>query len=184
MSLLAVRKTHVLLEEVFLEAGKVIDPPVRKVTVAAVIRNPFAGEYQEELEPLYDLGKEVGGLLAKKGVLALGVEPDQVEAYGKGAIVGIDGEIEHAAAILHPRFGAPVRAAVGKGDDIIPSTKKVGGAGASLLFPITNKNTIWDFDRMDAAEISIADAPRPDEILVALGLAIGGRPLSRTKPDS
>ncbi len=107
-----------------------------------------------------------------------------MESYGKGAIVGLDGEIEHAAALLHPRFGAPVRAAVGKGDDIIPSTKKVGGAGSSLLFPITNKNRIWDFDRMDAAEISIADAPRPDEILVALALAIGGRPLHRTQADS
>lgn len=184
MSLLSIRKTHVLLEEIYQEMGQNVDSPPRKVTVAAVIHNPCAGEYQEDLKPLYGLGEEIGGYLAEKGVQALGVEPDQVESYGKGAIVGLDGEIEHAAALLHPRFGAPVRAAVGKGDDIIPSTKKVGGAGSSLLFPITNKNRIWDFDRMDAAEISIADAPRPDEILVALALAIGGRPLHRTQADS
>ena len=180
---LSVRKTHVLLEEIYQEMDQVLESPTRKVTVAAVIRNPYAGVYRADLEPLYDLGMEVGGYLAERGVAALGVKPDQVEAYGKGAIVGMDGEIEHAAAILHPRFGAPVRAAVGKGDDIIPSTKKVGGPGSSLLFPITNKNRIWDFDRMDSAEISVADAPKSNEMLVALGLAIGGRPLHRTKPD-
>lgn len=183
MHLLSVRKCQVLLEDIFRDMDQELDNPTRKVTVAAVIKNPFAGVYRADLEPLYDLGKDVGGYLADKGINAIGVSPDQIEAYGKGAIVGIDGEIEHAAAILHPRFGAPVRAAVGKGDDIIPSTKKVGGPGSSLLFPITNKDRIWDFDRMDASEISIADAPKPDEILVALGLAIGGRPLHRTNPD-
>ena len=154
-----------------------------KFTVAAVIRNSYAGQYVEELEPLYDLGAEIGGLLAEQGVKALGVAPGEVESYGKAAIVGVKGEIEHAAAVLHPRFGALVRAAVEKGDDIIPSTKKMGGPGAVVVMPMTQKNKIWGFDHMDAAEITIPDAPRDDEILVALALGIGGRPLHRVRPD-
>ena len=110
-------------------------------------------------------------------------KPDDIESYGKGAIVGVDGEIEHAAALLHPRFGAPVRSAVGSGKDIIPSTKKIGGPGSLIVMPMTNKNNIWDFDFMDATEISISDAPKADEILIAVCLGIGGRPLKRVKPD-
>ena len=184
MSLLDIRKIVVQLEEVHQESGKPINPVTRKVTVAAVIRNPFAGKYVEELEPLYDLGKEIGGLLAQKGVEVLNVEPDVVEAYGKGAIIGVDGEVEHAAAVMHPRFGGPVRAAVGKGDDIIPSTKKVGGPGSTLVMPITQKNSIWSFDHMDSSEITIPDAPKSNEMVIAVALAIGGRPLARTKMDS
>ena len=122
-------------------------------------------------------------MLAEKAVYALGVLPEAVESYGKGAIVGTAGEIEHAAAIMHPRFGAPVRKAVGKGDDIIPSPKKIGGPGSTIVMPLTNKDNIWDFDHMDAAEISIPDAPKANEIVVAVVLGVGGRPLKRTKPD-
>ncbi len=110
--------------------------------------------------------------------------PDEVTAYGKAAIVGTDGELEHAAAIMHPRFGAPVRAAVGHGDDIIPSTKKVAAAGASITMPITNKDDIWSFDEMDAAELSVPDAPRPDEVVVFVALATGGRPHARVRKPS
>jgi len=183
MTLLKIRKTVIQLEETSEEMGRAVNPPSRKVTVAAVIRNPYAGKYVEDLQPLYDLGAEIGGLLAARGVEALGIKPDEVQSYGKGAIIGVDGEIEHAAALMHPRFGAPVRKAVGQGDDIIPSTKKVGGPGSVLVLPITNKNRIWEFDDMDAAEISIADAPRANEIVVAVSLAVGGRPLHRTKAD-
>jgi len=179
MSMLKVRKLVVQLEEILSERGRPVDPPARKVTVAAVIDNPCAGRYVQDLSPLYDIGAEVAGLLAQRGVAALGVQPDQVTSYGKGAIVGLDGEIEHAAALIHPRFGAPVRAAVHEGKDIIPSTKKVGTAGAAIVMPVTNKNNIWNFDDMDAAEIAIPDAPRPNEVVVALVLAIGGRPLHR-----
>ncbi len=183
MSLLDIRKIVVQLEEVHREMNKSVSPASRKITVAAVIKNPYAGQYVEDLEPLYDLGREIGGLLAERGVEALAVEPDSVEAYGKGAIIGVDGELEHAAAVLHPRFGGPVRAAVDHGDDIIPSTKKVGGPGSVLLMPITEKNSIWSFDHMDAAEITIADAPKRDEMVIAVTLAIGGRPLHRTQKD-
>lgn len=161
-----------------------LSAPQRKIAVAGVVENPFAGQYVSDLEPLYDLGKDVSGLLTKRGVSALQVEPDDVTAYGKAAIVGTNGEIEHAAALLHPRFGAPVRAAVDHGDDIITSTKLVAGPGTPITVPLTNKNSIWEFDDMDSIQVSIPDAPRPDEILVVVALAIGGRPLSRTKKDS
>ncbi len=183
MSLLDIRKIVIQLDETHREMGKTVSPASQKVTVAAVIDNPFSGQYIEDLEPLYDLGKEIGGLLAERGVQALGVKPDEVEAYGKGAIIGLDGEIEHAAAVLHPRFGGPVRAAVDHGNDIIPSTKKVGGPGSVLVMPITQKDSIWSFDHMDASEISIPDAPKSNEMVIAVALAVGGRPLHRTKKD-
>ncbi|KLN58943.1 peptide synthetase [Kiloniella spongiae] len=177
-----IRKIVVQIEEIHQEQGRSVSGKT-KVTVVGIIRNPFAGAYQNDLEPLYDLGADISGILARRGVAALGVKPDDVTSYGKAAIVGTDGEIEHTAAILHPRFGGPVRAAVEKGDDIIPGTKKVGGPGSTAVIPLTNKNNIWEFDDMDSTEISVADAPRSDEILVAVALGIGGRPLARTKPD-
>lgn len=123
----------------------------------------------------------MAALLAERAVQALGVDPRSVDAYGKGAVVGTDGELEHAAAILHPRFGAPVRAAVDHGNDIIPSTKKVGGPGSTIVMPLTNKDDIWSYDHMDAAELTVPDAPRADEILVCLVLGVGGRPLHRVE---
>jgi Amino acid synthesis len=183
VSLLVLRKLVVQVEETSREADREVAPPVAKVVAAAVIRNPYAGRYVEDLSPLYELGAEVAELLAGRAVAALGVAPAAVEAYGKGVIVGVDGELEHAAAILHPRFGAPVRAAVERGDAIIPSTKKVGGPGSTIVMPLTNKNDIWSFDEMDAAEITLPDAPHGDEIVVCLALAVGGRPLHRiSKP--
>jgi Amino acid synthesis len=180
-SMMEIRKVVVLLEETHREMERAIPEPTRKVTVAAVIKNPYANKYVEDLSEMYDLGAAVSEILARRGVQALGCEPHEVESYGKGAIVGVDGEIEHTAALLHPKFGAPVRREVGEGKDIIPGTKKVGGPGASIVLPLTNKNNVWDFDRMDSTEISIPDAPRADEIVIALALGIGGRPLHRTK---
>lgn len=177
-----IRKIVVQIEETLKDNGKPVSGK-SKVTVAAVIKNPYAGAYHEDLEPLYDLGKDIGGILARRGVAALGVKPDDVVSYGKAAIVGTNGEIEHTAAVLHPRFGAPVRVAVGKGDDIIPGTKKVGGPGSIAVVPLTNKNSIWVFDDMDSTEISIPDAPCPDEMVVIVALGVGGRPLARIKAD-
>ena len=183
MPLLCIRKIVVQLEETCRDADREVSPPTLKAVAAAVIDNPFPGRFVEDLEPLYDLGAEISGVLAEKAVAALKVPGEAVESYGKGAIVGTDGEIEHAAALLHPRFGAPVRKAVEKGDDIIPSTKKIGGPGSLIVMPLTNKDKIWDFDHMDAAEISIPDAPKANEILVAVVLGVGGRPLKRIRPD-
>lgn len=178
-----VRKVVVQVEETLTEAGRDARAPSVKVVAAAVVRNPLAGAYAEDLAELEALGAEVAALLAERAVSALRKDL-AVTAYGKGAIVGLDGELEHAAAILHPRFGAPVRAAVGGGAAIIPSTKKVAAAGAALTMPITNKDDIWSFDEMDAAEISVPGAPRPDEVVVCLVLAAGGRPLARTRKTS
>ncbi len=182
-----VRKVIVQVEETLAESGRPARPhSTVKVIAAAVVRNPLAGGFHEDLAELEALGAEVAQLLARRAVAALetldGVR--HVTAYGKGAIVGLDGELEHAAAVLHPRFGAPVRAAVGGGAAIIPSTKKVGPAGASITIPITNKDDIWSFDEMDAAELAVPDAPRPNEIVVALALASGGRIHARTRKPS
>jgi len=178
-----IRKLVVITEEAHTEMGQPIDPPQRKIAVGAIVANPLAGVYAEDLEPLYDLGKNLSGYLTTRGVEGLGVEPDDITGYGKAAIVGTDGEIEHAAAVLHPRFGAPVRAAVDHGDDIITSTKLVAGPGASITVPLTNKDSIWEFDDMDSIAFSIPDGPRPNEFVIIVSLSIGGRPLARTKKD-
>ena len=152
-----------------------------KVVAAVVIANPLAGTFNEDLSALEAIGAEVAGLLVGEAVRALGNRAGEVSAYGKAAIVGLDGELEHAAALIHPRFGAPVRAAIGGGTAIIPSTKKVDAAGAAITMPLTNKDDIWSFDEMDAAEIVVPGAPRGDEILVCLALGVGGRPHARTR---
>lgn len=184
MSRPQIRKLVISIEEAHTEMGKAIDPPQRKVAVGAIVDNPFAGTFVDDLEPLYDLGADLSGYLTTRGVETLGVEPDDITGYGKAAIVGTNGEIEHAAAVLHPRFGAPMRAAVDHGDDIITSTKMVAGPGAKITVPLTNKNSIWEFDDMDSIEFSMPDGPRPDEFVVVISLSIGGRPLARTKKDS
>ena len=178
---LKIRRLVIQIDEIHQEMQKNVDPPARKALVAGVFHNPYAGRYVEDLEPMFYLGAEIGGLLATRAVEALGVKPGSITSYGKGAVIGTGGEIEHAAAILHPRFGKPVREAVEKGDDIIPSTKKMGGPGSVLVLPITNKDSIWSFDHMDAMEISIPDAPREDEMLIAVAVADSGRPLARTR---
>ncbi len=178
-----IRKLLVGVEETRAAGGRALPQPTRKAIASAVLRNPFAGRYAEDLSPLADMGAEVARLLAERAVAALGPEP-RVTAYGKGAIVGTDGELEHAAAILHPTFGAPVRAAVGGGPSLIPSTKLVGGPGTLLAMPIVSRDDIWSFDEMDAATVQIPDAPRADEIVVSLVLATGGRPGARTRRAS
>ena len=175
-----VRKVIVEREETRREGGRDLDRPTVKVVAAVVVANPCAGTYAEELTVLEELGAEVAELLVNEALGALGERAHEVDAYGKAAIVGGAGELEHAAAVLHPRFGAPVRAAIGGGAAIIPSTKKIAGPGASITMPLTNKDDIWSFDQMDAAEITVPGAPRDDEILVCLALAVGGRPLART----
>jgi hypothetical protein len=185
MTNLVIRTVSVQLTETHREAGVAVDPPTHKVVAAAVIANPLAdGQLHPDLSELEAIGAEVAGVLVTRALEVLasaGVAPDEVRGYGKGAIVGVDGELEHSAAILHPRFGAPVRAAIGGGTDIIPGTKKMGGPGAIITMPLGNKDDRWVFDDMDSAEISVPDAPRANEILVALVLSSGGRPNARVK---
>jgi len=130
-----IRKIIVQTDEVRVEMGRDVQPPVRKALAMAVIENPCAGRYVENLDELIAIGEELGGLLGARCVQALGIEPGQAQSYGKAAIVGEAGELEHAAAILHPKLGAPLRVAVEKGAALVPSSKKMGGLGPPSTFP-------------------------------------------------
>lgn len=174
-----IRKLVVTVEETEREMGKAIQPPTRKAVAAAVIRNPFAGRYASDLEPLMAIGEELGGLLGQRAVAALGVPPSQIESYGKAAIVGEAGELEHAAAILHPRLGKPLREAVEKGAALVPSAKKMGTMGTPIDVPLGHKDAAFVRSHFDAVEVRLADAPRADEILVAVAVTDSGRPLPR-----
>jgi hypothetical protein len=172
-----IRKLAIHSEEVLHEVGRPVAPPLRKVVAAAVIRNPHAGRYVEDLAALVEIGEFLGGYLGTRAVAMLG---SAVHSYGKAAIVGTAGELEHAAAILHPRLGKPLRNAVGQGAAIIPSAKKRGGPGTTVDIPLHFKDDEWSFDHFDAATISVCDAPMADEILVAIAVSNRGRPLART----
>ena len=174
-----IRKLIVSVEETHREIGKAISPPTRKACAIAVIENPFAGRYEQNLEPLMNVGEALGGLLGERAVAALGVAPAQIESYGKAAIVGEAGELEHAAAILHPTLGKPLRAAVEKGAALIPSAKKRGGMGARIDVPLGHKDAAFVRSHFDAIEVGVSDAPRADEIVVAIVVTDSGRPLPR-----
>jgi hypothetical protein len=174
-----IRKIVVAVEETRSEMGKTVTPATRKAVAAAVIKNPFAGRYAEDLEELMAIGEELGALLGERAVAALGVAPGKIESYGKAAIVGEKGEWEHAAAILHPRLGKPLRAAVEKGAALVPSAKKMGGLGTAVDVPLGHKDAAFVRSHFDAVEIRIPDAPRADEIVVAVAVTDSGRPLPR-----
>ena len=174
-----IRKIIVQTDEVRVEMGRDVQPPVRKALAMAVIENPFAGRYVENLDELIAIGEELGGLLGARCVQALGIEPGQAQSYGKAAIVGEAGELEHAAAILHPKLGAPLRVAVEKGAALVPSSKKMGGLGTSIDVPLGHKDAAYVRSHFDAMEARVADAPRANEIVVAVVVTDSGRPLPR-----
>lgn len=174
-----VRKYVTILEEIFYDGSSKMDPPGKKAAAVAVIRNPFAGKYAEDLTQLMDIGEELGGILGKMAVEALGIQPEQAESYGKAAIVGENGEREHAAAILHPKLGKTFRDSVGGGKSLIPSSKKVGGMGTEIDVPINFKDAAFVRSHFDAMAVRIDDAPRADEIVVALVVTGCGRPHPR-----
>ena len=174
-----IRKIVTVVEETLMEMGKGVNPPVRRAAAIAVIENPFAGRYVEDLSPLIAIGEELGELLAKRAVAALGIDGTKVHSYGKAAAVGENGELEHAAAILHPKMGTPVRKALGKGAALIPSSKKRSGPGTTLDIPLGHKDAAFVRSHFDGMEVQINDAPRAGEIMVALAVTNGGRPLPR-----
>ncbi|WP_371373210.1 amino acid synthesis family protein [Sporomusa aerivorans] len=176
---LTIRKIVTVVEEVRMDGKKAVDKPFKKCAAVAVIKNPFAGEYQEDLTLLTDAGEYLGGLLAQKAVDAMGIAPAQAESYGKGAIIGLAGELEHGAAILHPKLGKPMREAVNGGKAIIPSAKKLGGAGTPLDVPLHYKDAAFVRTHYDAMEVRLHDAPAADEIVVAVVVTSGGRPHPR-----
>jgi hypothetical protein len=174
---LEIRRIYTVSDEVMLEGERVVGRPVQRVAVAAVIANPFAGRYVEDLDLLIGFGEELGGLLTLR---ALGLLAGRAaESFGKAAIVGLSGELEHAAAILHPKFGAPMRAALGGGAAIIPSAKKMGGPGDAIDVPLHYKDAAFVRSHFDAIEVRVPAAPREDEIVVVAALSCGGRPFAR-----
>lgn len=178
-----IRKITTLVEETRHELGQPVDPPSKQAAAIAVIKNPLAGRYQHDLSELEEIGAELGDLLARRAVAALGIAPETVHSYGKAAIVGEAGEREHAAAVLHPRLGKPFRSVLGGGAAIIPSAKKIGGPGTAIDCPLHHKDDAWTFSHFDAMEVSVADAPHADEIVVVLAVTDSGRPLHRVGED-
>ena len=174
-----IRKLLTFVDETLSEQGRDVSPAIRRAAAVAVIANPFAGEYREDLSELIDIGEELGALLTERAVAALGIPGTQVHSYGKAAAVGENGELEHAAAILHPKFGAPVRKALGKGAALIPSSKKRGGMGVALDIPLGHKDAAFVRSHFDGMEVRVADAPRANEIMVAIAVTTGGRLLPR-----
>ncbi len=174
-----IRKLAVWVEETHREMGREIAPPTRKAVAVAVIENPFAGRYVEDLSDLMEIGAELGDLLGRRAVAALGIAPAEAQSYGKAAMVGENGELEHAAAILHPKLGAPLRAAVEKGAALVPSSKKMGGPGQDLDVPLGHKDAAYVRSHFDGVEVRMNDAPRANEILVAVAVTDSGRPLPR-----
>jgi hypothetical protein len=174
-----IRKLLTVVEETHHEADRIVKPPTRKAAAIAVIWNPDAGRGTQDLSELIDIGEELGALLGQRAVAALGIPPADVQSYGKAAIVGEDGELEHAAAILHPKLGAPLRQAVERGAALVPSAKKRGSMGTAIDVPLGHKDAAFVRSHFDAMEIRVSDAPRRNEIVVAVVVTDSGRPLPR-----
>lgn len=174
-----IRKLIVQVDETRKEMGHDITPPTRRAVAMAVIANPYAGRYSENLDELIAIGEELGALLGQKAVAALGISPGEAQSYGKAAIVGEGGELEHAAAILHPKLGAPLRVAVEKGAALVPSAKKRGTLGTAIDVPLGHKDAAFVRSHFDAIEARVSDAPRAGEIVVAVAVTDSGRPLPR-----
>jgi hypothetical protein len=172
-----IRKLVTMIDEVRLEAGRQVDPPIRRVISAAVLVNPHHGRYREDLSDLIEDSVGLSALLSQAAVAQLDGKP--VHSYGKGAIVGTGGELEHAAALLHPKFGNPLREACGGGKAIIPSAKKRGGPGTPLDIPLHYKDAAFVRSHFDAVELRVVDAPAADEIVLAVAVTDGGRPHPR-----
>ncbi len=184
---LKIRKIYTIVDQCLkAEFDKEIETPLQKVAVVAVIENPFAGVYTEDIELLYEFGEELGELLSKVAIKALNVSEDdaaeKIDSYGKTAIVGENGELEHGHAVLHPRLGAPLRNALGGADycrAVIPASVKMGSMGAKIDIPLQYKNSEWVFSHIDTMEVNIPDAPKANELCIGLAMAEGERPLAR-----
>ncbi|MES0828141.1 amino acid synthesis family protein [Ruegeria sp. SCP11] len=167
-----IRKLAVYAETVVSEAGKPNADEVTRVAAAGVISNPFAGTFQDDLSQLF----EFGGLLGERLVqAALPHLPRAAVSYGKAAIVGVNGDIEHGHAMLHPKLGKAMRDPIGGGAALIPSSAKVAAAGTVLDVPLGHKDDAWSFDHFDTISVSVPDSPRPDEIMMVIALADGSR---------
>jgi hypothetical protein len=174
MSLVEVRKFATVVEEVFHEGGPPAARPLKQGASLAVIRNPYAGRYVADILPLMEDLKPLGVEMAKRLIAALGVAPREIEAYGKGAIVGAGGELEHGA-LWHAPGGYGMREVLGGTKAIVPATKKVGGVGARLDVPLAHINAAYVRSHFGAVEVGLPDAPKADEIVYILAMSTGPR---------
>jgi len=174
--MIEIRKLVTLREVVFSELGHAAPQPVVRAVGIGVIANPFAGRWVEDLRPLFEAGAELGERLMPE--LSRLLDRPAV-SYGKGALVGAFGEVEHGGACVHPMLGRPMRAAVGGGQAVISSNVKVAAPGTPLDVPLGHKDDSWSFPHFDTLTVSVADAPRPDEIVVVMAIADGGRLYNR-----
>lgn len=170
------RKTMLLVETAHVDAAGRASTPVTRAAALAVVANPLAGRSADDLSLLFDLGRDLARLLFADAAARL---PGPPVSYGKGAVVGVGGETEHGAAMIHPKLGAPMRDALGGGTALIPSNCKLGGPGTALDLPLGHKDEAWSFDHFDTLTVMLADAPLPGEILLVMGVADGGRPNPR-----
>jgi hypothetical protein len=170
--MIEIRKLVTTREAIFSELGVAAPRPVVRAVGMAVILNPFAGRFADDLRPLFEAGVMLGERLMPELDKLL---DGPAVSYGKGAIVGVDGEMEHGGACIHPMLGKPMRGAIGGGKAVISSNVKVAAAGASLDVPLGQKDDPWSFPHFDTITVSVVDAPRPNEILVIMAIADGGR---------
>ena len=177
------RKTVTFIEEINSEAGAPVNPPLRRAVVGAIFRNPLLGTpVGTDLKPLIDISNELGETLTRRALGLLG--GSQLRAYTKGVIVGTAGDLEHGAALIHPRLGMAMRQTIRRGKVIIPGHAKVGSAGAAIDLMFGPIDEGWDLDAADSMQVSVPDSPRADEIALFLGYATGPRPNARSKgPD-
>jgi len=170
------RKTIVTRDTTHFEAGQALPRPITHAVAMAVVDNPFAEHFMDDLTPLYEIGRTFGETMIEELV---GLLPHPAVSYGKGAIVGVRGEKEHGHACVHPMLGKPMRGAIGGGTALIPATVAIGGPGTTLDMPLGHKDDVWSFNHFDTVTVAIPDGPLPDEILLVMGLADGGRPFPR-----
>lgn len=174
-----IRTVYTIVEETCMDGVKPLGKPTRKAACAVVFKNPYAGQYQEDLSLLYAWSETLGDMLTKKAVAALGIAPEAVQSYGKAAISGMAGEREHCAALMHPALGKPIRANVGGGKALLPSAKKLGGPGTAIDLPLGHKDAAFVRSHFDAMEVRIPDAPMTDELVLIVGVTDSGRPAPR-----
>lgn len=176
--IIQIRKFGCVLEETYHDGGRALAKPYRKAGALAVISNPFAGRYVEDLSPLSEFGTELGRQLTRRALRVMGAEPSQIQSYGKATLVGEAGELEHGAAFHHP-IGFAMRDILGEAKAIVPSTKKVAGTGARIDVPLQCKDNERVRSHFDAIELGLNDAPRADEIVVLIAISDGPRPYAR-----
>lgn len=170
------RKIQFVRETIYADGHYTAADPVHRVAALAVFRNPCAGRFVEDLTPLFDIGGAAGDRLAGEACRLLGAP---AMSYGKAALVGVAGDMEHGGAAIHPKLGRPMREAVGGGAAIIPSNVKVGVPGTAIDVPLGHKDEVWSFDHFDTMTVAMPDGPRPEEILLVMAFATAGRPLPR-----